>query len=53
MAALLLLEGRIIAILEPAKIPPVDRFKLLTRAEVDQPSEWELERAGQVLDLTL
>jgi hypothetical protein len=53
MGALLLLEGRIIAILEPSNIPPVDRFKLLTRSEGEHPSDWELERASRVFDLTL
>jgi uncharacterized protein YrrD len=53
MAALLILGGRIIAVLEPASVPPLERFELLTRTTADRPTPWELDRATRVLDLTL
>ncbi|MEA2595243.1 MAG: magnesium and cobalt exporter, family [Thermomicrobiales bacterium] len=53
MAALLILGGRVISVLEPASMPPLERWELLTRREPDRPTPWELDRASRVLDLTL
>ena len=52
-AALLILSGRIIAVLEPTTMLPQERFELLTRSADSRPTAWEIERAAQVLDLTL
>jgi hypothetical protein len=53
MGALLILSGRIIALLEPTTMPPKEKFALLTRPADSRPTAWEVERAAQVLDLTL
>jgi uncharacterized protein YrrD len=53
MAALLILDGHIISVLEPASMPPLERWELLTRTDSDRPTPWEIERATRVLDLTL
>jgi hypothetical protein len=53
MAALLVLSGNVISILEPNDVPPLERLDLLTRKERDRPTPWEVERAERVLDLTL
>jgi Domain of unknown function (DUF1931) len=53
MAALLLLAGRIIAILEPSNVTTEERLGRLLRQEPLQPTSWELERASQVLNLTV
>jgi hypothetical protein len=52
-AALLILTGRVIDILEPAGMDPMERLDLLTRRDRARPTEWELGRAARVLDLTL
>ena len=52
-AALLMLSGCIIAVLEPDTLLPQERFELLTRSADSRPTAWEVERAAQVLDLTL
>jgi hypothetical protein len=53
LAALLVLSGRIVAVIEPANLSPVERLELVSRSTKDRPSNWELERAGRILDLTL
>jgi len=53
MAALLLLAGRVIALLEPDNVSPQDRLERLLRGAPDEPTRWELERAARVLNLTL
>ena len=53
MAALLLLAARIIAILEPMDMSTEERLERLLRHEPTEPTRWELERAGRILDLTL
>jgi hypothetical protein len=53
MAALLLLAGRIIAILEPTTLSSAERLELLLRRTTTGPTSWELERATRVLSLTL
>lgn len=53
MAALLLLNGRVISILEPASMSPEERLERLVRHTLTWPTHWEVERAGRVLDLTL
>jgi uncharacterized protein YrrD len=53
MAALLVLMGRIVALLEPANMSPIERAQLINRSHNDRPTQWEIERAGQVIDLTL
>jgi Domain of unknown function (DUF1931) len=53
MAALLVLAGRVIAVLEPENASPVERLELLLRPGPGRPTRWELERAARVLDLTL
>jgi hypothetical protein len=52
MAALLLLAGRVISIVEPA-VSPAERLERLLRSSPNRPTRWELERATRVLDLTL
>jgi Domain of unknown function (DUF1931) len=52
-AALLLLAGRIIAILEPDNLSPQERMELVLRPAPGEPARWEVERAARVLDLTL
>ncbi len=53
MAALLLLAGRVITILEPETMSPQERLERLLRHTPSQPTHWEIERAARVLDLTL
>jgi hypothetical protein len=53
MAALLLLAGRVIAILEPSDMSTTERLDRLLRRDPTGPTCWELERAGRVLGLTL
>jgi hypothetical protein len=53
MAALIILAGRVISILEPLSMPPLERWELLTRRDADRPTEWEIDRAARVLDLTV
>ena len=45
MAALLVLAGRVIAVLEPENASPVERLELLLRPTPGRPTRWELERA--------
>ena len=52
-AALVLLAGRIIAILEPGSWSPQERIERLLRPPSGEPTPWEVERAARVLDLTL
>jgi len=51
--ALLVLQSRIVATLEPAAIPLEERCRLVTRSDPHRPTGWELERTARVLDLTL
>ncbi len=53
MAAMLLLAGRIIALLEPANMSTEERLDRLLRHTATQPTRWEVERATRVLDMTL
>jgi hypothetical protein len=53
MAALLLLAGRIIAIIELESLSTLERLERLTRTVSGQPTRWELERAASILDMTL
>src|SRR3989442_2050260 len=53
MAAMLLLAGRIIALLEPANMSTEERLDRLLRHRASQPTRWEVERATRVLDMTL
>jgi hypothetical protein len=53
MAALLLLSGRVIALLEPENVSPEERLERLLRPTPGRPTRWEVERAERVLDLTL
>lgn len=53
MAALLLLSGRIIALLEPANMTPAERLDWLLRSVPGQPTRWEFDRATRVLNMTL
>jgi hypothetical protein len=53
MAALLVLSSRIIALLEPASLSPIERLKLLNRSNGGRPTAWEIDRANRVIDLTL
>jgi hypothetical protein len=53
MAALLILSSRIIALLEPANLSPVERLELLRRKDNGRPTMWEIERANRVIELTL
>jgi hypothetical protein len=51
MAALLLLAGRVIAILEPSDMGTTERLERLLRHDPTGPTHWELERACRVLNL--
>jgi hypothetical protein len=53
MAALLLLAGRVVAILEPSDLSTAERLDRLLRHEPSGPTHWELERASRVLELTV
>jgi hypothetical protein len=53
MAALLLLAGRVIAVIEPENMSMLERLERLTRAAPGRPSHWEVERAAVILDMTL
>ena len=53
MAALLVLAGRVIAVLESQNASSVEPLELLLRPGPGRPTRWELERAARVLDLTL
>jgi hypothetical protein len=53
MAAMLLLAGRIIALLEPENMSPEERLERLLRGAPNEPTQWELERTARVLNLTL
>jgi Domain of unknown function (DUF1931) len=54
MAALLLLAGRVIAIVEPDDVTMAERLdRLLRRRQPSGPTPWELERASRVLGLTV
>ena len=53
MAALLLLSGRVIALLEPENVGPAERLERLLRRAPGRPTRWEVERATRVLDMTL
>jgi hypothetical protein len=53
MATLLLLSGRVIALLEPSDMSTEERLDRLLRHEPGRPTQWELLRAARVLDMTL
>jgi hypothetical protein len=53
MAALLILSSRIIALLEPKSLSPLERLELLSRSHDPHPTVWEIDRANRVIDLTL
>lgn len=53
VAALLILSSRIIALLEPGSLSPLERLKLLDRSRDGRPTTWEIDRANRVIDLTL
>jgi hypothetical protein len=53
MASLLLLTGRILALLEPEDVSPAERLDRLLRTSPARPTRWEVERAARVLELTL
>jgi hypothetical protein len=51
--SLLLLEGRVIAAIEPSNISASERLEYLARTDPHRPTEAEIRRAVQVVDLTL
>ncbi len=53
VGALLVLTGKIIAIVDPDNLKPEEKLALLRRTDRHQPARWEVERAARVLDLTL
>jgi len=53
MAALLLLAGRVIAVIEPENMSTLERLERLTRSAPGRPTHWEVERAAVILDMTL
>jgi hypothetical protein len=53
MAALLLLAGRVIAIIEPGDVSTTERLERLLRPTPTGPTHWEVERAARVLSLTV
>jgi hypothetical protein len=53
MAALLLLAGCVIRILEPSDMSTTERLDRLLRHDPTGPTPWELQRASRVLNLTL
>jgi hypothetical protein len=53
MAALLVLAGRVIAVLEAQNASSVEHLALLLRRGPGRPTRRELERAARVLELTL
>jgi hypothetical protein len=53
MAALLLLAGQVISLLEPSDVSTTERLERLLRAHPSGPTHWELERAARVLKLTV
>jgi hypothetical protein len=53
MAALLLLAGRVIAVIEPENMSTLERLERFTRSAPGRPSHWEVERAALILDMTL
>jgi hypothetical protein len=53
MAALLLLTGRVIALLEPENVSTEERLDRLLRPTPGRPTRWEVERATRVLNMTL
>jgi hypothetical protein len=52
-AALLILSSRVITLLEPGSLSPLERLKLLDRTSDGRPTTWEIDRAKRVIDLTL
>jgi hypothetical protein len=53
MAALLLLTGQVIAIVEPSDMSTTERLERLLRRHPSGPTHWELARAARVLNLTV
>ena len=53
MAALLLLAGCVIRLLEPSDMSTAERLDRLIRHDPTGPTPWELQRASRVLNLTL
>jgi hypothetical protein len=53
MAALLLLAGRVIAVIEPENMSTLERLERLTRSAPGRPTHWEVERAAVILGMTL
>jgi uncharacterized protein DUF1931 len=53
MAALLLLAGRVIALIEPENMSSEERLERLLRSAPSRPTRWEVERAARILDMTL
>ena len=53
MASLLLLTGRILALLEPEDMSPAECLDRLLRPSPARPTRWEVERAARVLGMTL
>jgi hypothetical protein len=51
--ALLVLQSRIVATLEPVDMPLEERCRQVTRRDPYRPTGWEVERTGRVLDLIL
>lgn len=53
MAGLLLLTGRVIAILSPSDLTTEERLERLVRHLPAQPTHWEIERSTRIVNLTL
>lgn len=53
MAALLLLAGRVLAVIKPENMSTLERLERLTRSAPGRPSRWELERAAVILNMIL
>ena len=51
--SLLLLEGRVIAAIEPSNVSASERLEAGTRTDPSQPTDAELQRAARVLDLAV
>jgi hypothetical protein len=53
LGALVVLAGRIIAIIDPDNLSPAEQVELLRRENKLEPTRWEVKRAAEILDLTL
>jgi hypothetical protein len=53
MAALLLVTGRVIVLVNPESMSTQERLDRFLRRPSGQPTEWDIERAGRVVNLIL